>query len=151
MQHPKSLLIERSKQLGLGKPTFSTRQSGPEHEPIFISDVTLRGDAYGHGEATTKRDAERLASEAALEALSQKQLPADTHDSAENDPFDGPWPIFSGVLATSLRVANSRVNPILTGTEAIDEVQALALNLYKGVLENLGEVADLDEDEVNDL
>ncbi len=151
MQHPKSALIERSRQLGLGKPSFDTRNSGPEHEPLFVSDVRLRGQVYGHGEAGTKRDAERLASEDALNALQGR--PGDTPEAEpapevyEDEPFEGPWPIFGGVLAASLRVANARVNPILTGPEAIDEVQALALQLYKGTLENLGEVTDIDEDE----
>lgn len=152
MQHPKSALIERGRQLGLGKPSFSTHNSGPEHEPLFISDVSLRGQVYGHGEAGTKRDAERLASENALSALAtqpgESPEPERAPEVYEGEPFDGPWPIFAGVLAASLRVANARVNPTLTGPDAIDEVQELALRLYKGTLENLGEVTEIDEDEV---
>lgn len=156
MQHPKGILIERCKQLGLGKPSFSTRNTGPEHEPVFESNVTIHGEAYGYGKGSTKRDAERQASEAALAALrrtdrdespvSQSETAAEV-DSYEylDEPFSGPWPIFAEVLAASLNVAHARVNPTLTGPDAILEVQALALQLYKGTLENLGEVVELDE------
>lgn len=152
MQHPKSVLIERSKQLGLGKPSFATHNSGPAHEPLFVSDVSLRAQVYGHGEAGNKRDAERLASEAALTALAERRQgerpePERAPETYTDEPFEGPWPIFSGVLAASLRIANARVNPTLTGTEAINEVQELALQLYKGTLENLGEVTEIDEDD----
>ncbi len=179
MQHPKGILIERCKQLGLGKPSFSTRNTGPEHEPLFESVVEVRGEVYGEGEGSTKRDAERRASEEALEALEDAQRarrsgPVQTESAttgntdeddaegaydAENDgydydpdaPFTGPWPIFPEVLAASLNVAHARVNPTLTGPSAVEEVQALALHLYKGTLENLGEVAELDEDALEPL
>ncbi len=179
MQHPKGILIERCKQLGLGKPSFSTHNTGPEHEPLFESVVEVRGEVYGEGEGSTKRDAERRASEEALAALedaerARRSGPASgqaepaTHtaddaddyvDGAGDDgddydpdaPFSGPWPIFPEVLAASLNVAHARVNPTLTGPAAVEEVQALALHLYKGTLENLGEVAELDEDELEPL
>lgn len=161
MQHPKGILIERCKQLGLGKPSFSTRNTGPEHEPLFESVVEIRGEVYGEGEGSTKRDAERRASEEALDALEDARrtpprIQAEQADDAEptvyelddpGAPFSGPWPIFPEVLAASLNVAHARVNPTLTGPDAVDEVQALALQLYKGTLENLGEVVELDLDE----
>ena len=160
MQHPKGILIERAKQLGLGKPSFDTHNTGPEHEPLFESVVTIRGTVYGEGEGGTKRYAERRASEEALDALensrrepspvsqpglSQSGQPVMAESSAD-EPFGGPWPIFAEVLASSLSVAHARVNPTLTGPGAIDEVRALALQLYKGTLENLGEVVELDEE-----
>lgn len=157
MQHPKGILIERAKQLGLGKPDFDTHNTGPEHEPLFESVVTIRGAVYGEGEGGTKRDAERRASEEALETLSEsrrERSPVTQPDAAEavssrvssaDEPFAGPWPIFAEVLAASLNVAHARVNPTLTGPGAIDEVQTLALQLYKGTLENLGEVVEMDE------
>ena len=156
MQHPKGVLIERAKQLGLGKPTFETHNTGPEHEPLFESTVTIRNVVYGEGEGGTKRDAERRASEEALATLqdshevtaAQKpvaRVQAETGDTLE--PFNGPWPIFAEVLAASLNVAHARLNPTLTGPDAVSEVQALAVQLYKGTLEQLGEVVELDEDE----
>lgn len=160
MQHPKGILIERCKGLRLGTPSFNTRNTGPEHEPRFESEVRIRGEVYGRGEASTKRDAERRASEEALAALAARQnggavnpetkdASADPHAADENgvdEPFTGPWPIFPEVLAASLTVAGSRVNPTLMGDGAILEVQALALQLYKGTLESLGEVVEMEEE-----
>ena len=164
MQHPKGILIERCKQLGLGKPSFSTVNTGPEHEPLFESVVEVRGEVYGEGEGSTKRDAERRASEEALDALEDARRANETRQPAQPDapdyddldddpdvPFSGPWPIFPEVLAASLSVAHARVNPTLTGPDAIGEVQALALHLYKGTLENLGEVTELDEESLEPL
>ena len=164
MQHPKGVLIERAKQLGLGKPSFATHNTGPEHEPLFTSTVTIRNVVYGEGEGGTKRDAERRASEEALETLKSTSQGV-SHESASSDsaspdsasrpqigtettlePFDGPWPIFPEILAASLNVAHARLNPTLTGPDAVNEVQALAVQLYKGTLEQLGEVVELDEE-----
>ena len=166
MQHPKGVLIERAKQLGLGKPTFETHNTGPEHEPLFESTVTIRNVVYGEGEGGTKRDAERRASEEALatlqdgsgqdgsgQAVSRDGTTAprpaahvQTGTADAQEPFNGPWPIFAEVLAASLNVAHARLNPTLTGPDAVNEVQALAVQLYKGTLEQLGEVIELDED-----
>ena len=166
MQHPKGVLIERAKQLGLGKPTFETHNTGPEHEPLFESTVTIRNVVYGEGEGGTKRDAERRASEEALatlqdgsgqdgpgQAVSRDGTTAprpaahvQTETADAQEPFNGPWPIFAEVLAASLNVAHARLNPTLTGPDAVNEVQALAVQLYKGTLEQLGEVVELDED-----
>lgn len=158
MQHPKGILIDRCKQLRLGTPSFDTRNTGPEHEPHFESVVRIRGEVYGRGEAGNKRDAERRASEEALAALRAEGRNGETVNAAEagdeenaeldgiDEPFAGPWPIFPEVLAASLTVAGSRVNPTLMGDGAILEVQALALQLYKGTLESLGEVVEMEED-----
>ena len=157
MQHPKGVLIERAKQLGLGKPSFATLNTGPEHEPLFESVVSIRGEVYGEGEGGTKRDAERRASEEALDALQNEKRSSpvshaetlaepdyDAEDLADA-PFGGPWPIFAEALAASLSVAHARINPTLTGPSAITEVQMLALQLYKGILEDLGEVTEVDD------
>ena len=167
MQHPKGVLIEHCKQSGLAKPKFDTKNTGPEHEPTFTSDVIIRGEVYGKGEGNNKREAERRASEAALSKLrngssangtaprhaapsrdEQAAQPSDNGVSAQtfaDEPFEGPWPIFPEVLASSLAVANSRVDSALRGGEAVSAVQDLALHLYKSSLENLGEVIEVEE------
>lgn len=203
MIHPKSALIERSKQLGFDKPHFETKRTGPQHEPTFISDAILNGEVYGTGQGGTKRDAERHASEEALALLEQQKQPSDTptpdatnevtnsttssdsqstnsqsnqdsnnRDSNNRDtnhhtnssitiphathyidsnaqpvdaPFEGPWPLVPDVLATSLHIANSRVNPGAQGHNAIREVHALAVELYKASLQSLGEVIELED------
>ena len=140
MAHPKSTLNERAKQLKLPKPTFETERHGPEHEPIFHSRVFVGERLLGEGEAKTKREAEKLASQAALQTL--ERPPAAREDTA----FEGPWPVFPEVLAASLQVANSRVDPDSRGKAALTEVKVLALELYKESLLALGEVVEVDEE-----
>ncbi len=168
MAHPKSALIDRCKNLGLSKPEFDTRSTGPDHEPTFLSDVMIDGEVYGTGQGGNKRDAERRASEEALAYIDRQQKPAadvdadvdgaepasSPHTPSSNGrfdeqfdgPFDGPWPIFPEVLAASLSIANSRVSKRFEGDEAVDAVRDLALKLYKESLESLGEVVEVDED-----
>ena len=169
MQHPKGVLIEHCKQSGLAKPKFVTNNIGPEHEPTFTSDVLIQDEIYGTGQGTNKREAERRASEEALSRLRNGASPSRSSrtvlrgesaaqptqngsapstvsaDFVEDAPFEGPWPIFPEVLASSLVVANSRVDSALRNDEAISAVQDLALSLYKSSLENLGEVIEVEE------
>lgn len=76
MAHPKGLLIERAQRLGLARPEFETAQTGPEHEPSFLSDVTIDGELLGTGQGGSKRDAERRAAEEALAALDKRETAA---------------------------------------------------------------------------
>lgn len=73
MSHPKGVLIERAQKLGLPKPEFRTEQTGPEHEPRFLSDVLIDGEVLGTGQGGTKRTAETYAAEEALAALEARQ------------------------------------------------------------------------------
>jgi ribonuclease III len=59
-----------------------------------------------------------------------------TIDDVEDE---GPWPIFPEVLAKALEVANARVDAGKRGEDAVREVGSLALELYKDLLEDLGE------------
>ncbi len=52
--------------------------------------------------------------------------------------LDGAWPMLSDLLSNCLKIANERVNSKLKGTKAINEIQFLALTLYKDCLEDLG-------------
>ena len=62
-------------------------------------------------------------------------------------PFEGPWPIFEDVLAAALEIANDRLDRKETGETAVRGVRDLALDLYKGTLESLGDVVELEDDE----
>lgn len=73
MAHPKGLLIERAQKLGLDRPEFETAQTGPEHEPSFLCDVTIGGELLGTGQGSSKREAERRAAEEALAALDRRE------------------------------------------------------------------------------
>jgi hypothetical protein len=164
VNHPKNALLERCKQLGLVAPSFDTKSTGPAHERTFISDVLLAGEVIGAGQGPNRREAERRAAEEALahldrgpgEALAAPPRRKKKKGAAESEatapaptptpvPFEGPWPIFEGVLAACLKIANSRVDPALIGEAALLSVQQLSLQLYKTTLSDLGEVMEIDE------
>ncbi len=149
MRHPKAALVERAQAEGRGKPVFETTRSGPEHEPVFQAEASLDGVVLGHGEGGNKREAERRAAESALVALDRVALDS-ASVSADDTPFDGPWPMFETVLASALQVANARVPTELRGDAAREAVQAFTLTLYKGMLESLGDVVEDDEDAEDD-
>lgn len=152
MAHPKNDLLEYVQARKLGKPRYRTRNEGSAHEPVFKTEVELQGSIIGRGEGSQKRQAERQAAEAALAYLeAQENQPeaeqtdaSDVSTSATELPFEGPWPIFDAVLASSLQIANSRVSAGEQGQVAIRQVRDLALELYKEVLEHLGEVVEIE-------
>lgn len=170
MAHPKGLLMERLKKQGV-EPEFRTANTGPEHEPTFLSDVVVNGEVYGTGQGNTKREAERLAAEEALAYIDRNPLelegpvqkPARSKTksrskpkSAEEQPaaatseaeerFDGPWPVFEHLLAGVVEVAGERVDESLTGEEARQAVRDFTLELYKELLEELGDVVEEDDE-----
>jgi len=73
MAHPKGLLIERAQKLGLERPDFDTAKTGPEHEPVFITDVVLDGEVIGTGQGRSKRESEKAAAEEALAELTARE------------------------------------------------------------------------------
>lgn len=146
MDNPKGILIERLQGDGRAKPKFETRSSGPDHEPIFESDVLVDGEVIGSGSGGSKRDAERQAANVALAALDSSDASDESDNGAATLPFEGPWPLFEGVLAASISVANDRIDAGLKGEAAVDAVHELALRIYKGVLEDLADVVEIDEE-----
>jgi Double-stranded RNA binding motif len=147
MANPKGELLERTVREGLGKADFKTKMTGPEHEPDFRSEVYVGGQLIGLGEGTTKKSAEKRAAEAAVLYLNEtdnlRNIPSDeTSEETSDEPFNGPYPIFQRVLAESLRIANSRVDPKLKGEAALEQTKDLALKLYKETLLGLGEIVD---------
>jgi hypothetical protein len=139
MANPKGELIAHAQREALGKPQFKTHITGPDHEPTFHCQVTLGEKTIGQGQGPNKKVAEKRAAEEALATLTQpKEI------SASKD-FEGPYPIFENVLAESLRIANARIDSKLMGPQAIQQVKDLSLQLYKEVLNQLGEIVDADE------
>ncbi|MEJ2289945.1 MAG: putative dsRNA-binding protein, partial [Deinococcales bacterium] len=123
MAHPKGVLIERLQKSGMTRPEFRSERTGPDHQPTFLSDVLVDGHVLGTGQGGSKREAERRAAEEALAALERGgPVPAerDEADEAfdEAAPFEGPWPVFESVLASSLQVADRRIPDHLRGDEA---------------------------------
>lgn len=159
MAHPKGVLIERLQKEGR-QPRFDTRASGPDHEPMFEAEVYVGDEVLGHGSGPNKRTAERRAAEEALVSLDTEPAgPAEAapdaalsqaaevggEDLADDLRFEGPWPVFESVLAASLRIAHARVDAQRTGEAARSEIETFALELYKNVLQDLGDVVELDD------
>jgi ribonuclease III len=173
MIHPKAALIERLQREGRGRPQFVTEREGPEHEPLYRSQVSISGRDYGEGSGSNKREAERRAAEAAMARLDaevaqsagkgsegrakrRRKGAGGTATSEPSPPFEdeppallaipfqGPWPLYPELLAETLRIAHARVDADLRGDVALAGIEAFALRLYKDALEDLGEVVSAD-------
>ncbi len=159
MAHPKGVLIERLQKSGQNRPEFRSERTGPDHQPTFLSDVLVDGHVLGTGQGGSKRESERRAAEEALAALDRGGVVLDgsaTEPNADDGylddavPFEGPWPVFETVLASSLQVADRRIPDHLRGDEARTAVRDFALTLYKDVLQDLGDVVEEDGPETDD-
>lgn len=66
----KSLLLEYSQSRNLGAPSYSIRsEEGPDHDKWFTIEVKIQNQAMGIGEGNSKKHAEQLAAQSALEKL----------------------------------------------------------------------------------
>lgn len=121
-------LIARALTLGLGAPTFEAETHGPPHDRRFRVTVRVGGQVLGGGgEGRSKRDAERVASESALQAL-DGTAPA-TQER---------WPIYGAVLAGALDVALEFAPEDAT----LDDVRVRAARMYRDLLRDLGHGPD---------
>ncbi len=69
---PKTTLQEWAQGRGLGLPEYRvTAQEGPDHQPLFTVEVTLKGQTPMTGEGNNKRAAEQTAAEAMLSATTK--------------------------------------------------------------------------------
>jgi ribonuclease-3 len=66
----KTSLQELAAGRGLGPPSYSVQDDGPDHAKTFTAAVLLAGTVYGKGAGRTKKAAEQEAAEAAWQALS---------------------------------------------------------------------------------
>jgi ribonuclease-3 len=67
---PKTTLQEWAQGRGLPLPSYrEVGREGPPHAPLFVMEVTVRGRAPARGSGRTKREAERAAATAMLDAL----------------------------------------------------------------------------------
>ena len=121
-------LIAKLLSLGQGAPEFDVVTAGPPHERTFQVSVRVGGRVLGGGEARSKRDAERIASEVALRGLEGRGL------EAVPSPAGGVWPIYSPVLAGALEAALD----LCPEDASVDDVRAEAARLYRDLLRDLG-------------
>lgn len=176
MAHPKGVLIERLQKEGRqprfeARTSGPDHEPVFDAEVTLEGDVIGRG--RGPNKRTAERRAAEEAL-AALDASEAKPsgggrggrarrarkatptvpddadagaAPVDEPDLATDDgPFEGPWPVFEQVLATSLRIAHDRVAAGLATDDARASIEEFALTLYKNVLQDLGEIVEVDDE-----
>lgn len=68
----KTSLQELTASAGLGVPEYRVEDTGPDHRKEFSATVLIAGRDLGHGDGTTKKEAEQKAAETAWRALSQE-------------------------------------------------------------------------------
>lgn len=66
---PKNQLQELAVGRGLGSPSYVLAERGPDHAKLFSAEVVVAGERIGSGSGPSKKEAERRAAVAALEAL----------------------------------------------------------------------------------
>jgi len=158
--HPKSALNAYCQSKGLPLPKFETRGTGTEDDPLFISDVSLEGELLATGQGRSKREAEKVAAELALELLKRTHGEPQTKNrkrrrksrgggsgeavaSPESEAVapaeaSGGWPIYPEVLAEALRIADARLPASVKGRDVREELARFAGDIYKTLLEDLG-------------
>lgn len=163
MTHPKSALNAYCQSKNLPLPKFETRGTGTEDDPLFISDVSLNGDLLATGQGRSKREAEKVAAELALEQLrrthgepepksrKRRRRPragSETERSAEpvnprpaESRTGAGWTVYPEVLAEALRIADARLPQSLKGRDVREELARFAGEVYKALLEELGQEA----------
>ena len=153
MTHPKSALNSYCQSKNLPTPKFETRGTGTDDDPLFISDVTVAGELVATGQGRSKREAERVAAELALEQLrdqhgevetskrKRRRKPRNNNRPAESEAeeaADGSWPVYPELLAEALRIADARLPQNLKGRDVREELARFASDIYKSLLEDLG-------------
>ncbi|HFB39337.1 MAG TPA: RNA-binding protein, partial [Oceanithermus sp.] len=133
MTHPKNALNAYCQKLGLKKPRYDTKGTGDEKEPLYISDVVIGDEVVATGQGSSRREAERVAAELALEALkgrfgepeARAKKRTDGNRRARNGDADERAPLIPELLVESLRVAHERLPQGVKGTEAAEQVVRL--------------------------
>jgi ribonuclease-3 len=79
---PKSLLQEWTQARGHNPPIYQTvKESGPDHEKVFVVQVSVPGIITGKGKGNSKREASKQAAKQALEEISS----FNNHNHVKND------------------------------------------------------------------
>ena len=68
----KTSLQELAAASGFGVPEYKVEDTGPDHRKEFSATVFVAGRDLGHGEGTTKKEAEQKAAETAWRALTEE-------------------------------------------------------------------------------
>lgn len=176
MAHPKGVLIERLQKEGRQptfkteatgpdhEPTFladamvdgevlGTGQGGSKRdaEKRAAEEALRYLDRQERSRDAEKSEPKRSSGKRGRGKRTQESEPreapqAEAAPAATDGPFEGPWPIFEDVLAACLEIANERLDAKQNGEQGVAAVRDLTLMLYKGMLENLGDVVEVGEE-----
>ncbi len=157
MTNAKSVLNGFCQSKKLPNPKFETRGTGTPEDPLFISDVTIAGELVATGQGRSKREAETVAAELALEQLRGKHGEQESgrrkrrRKPKQNKTADrqsetavGPTAqarakaFYPQILAEALRIADARLPASVKGRDVREELARYAAELYAAVLENVG-------------
>jgi len=72
----KTSLQEISAEESLGSPEYRVAESGPDHEKAFHAVALVRAEVLGHGEGSSKKEAEQRAAEQAWVAIKARRAEA---------------------------------------------------------------------------
>ena len=89
-------------------PEYHVKDSGPDHQKLFLAVVKVGGRELGVGEGRSKKAAEQLAAEAAYRSITRKPPPRKTNaaHAAERRPLRSravPAPPAAGTARTPSR------------------------------------------------
>jgi ribonuclease-3 len=74
LQNYKGELLELMQAKGQGMPHYHVRDEiGPDHDKVFIVEVTINEKMYGEGKGRSKKEAEQKAARAALKAIREAE------------------------------------------------------------------------------
>ncbi|HNS52395.1 MAG TPA: ribonuclease III [Anaerolineae bacterium] len=86
----KSRLQDMAQGLARGRPNYTTiSETGPDHAPEFVVQVTIGGETYGGGSGPSKQMAEQAAAQAALQRLEDEACspaPEEQEGPGKDDP-----------------------------------------------------------------
>ncbi len=88
-QDHKTRLQERTTHLGLGMPSYSYTETGPDHDKRFVATVSVAGEVLGSGGGRSKKQAEQEAAAVAFRALASRSAATTTStDEEEGAPIN---------------------------------------------------------------
>jgi ribonuclease-3 len=88
----KTSLQELAAARELGAPEYTVSEAGPDHAKRFAAEVSLKGERYGRGEGSSKKEAEQRAAQVTFTVLVSRGESGGTGDTAVTLPPRSDFP-----------------------------------------------------------